>query len=52
MLSQVFNISPTQDNSMGKICYKRLWEISGSVALVLMGYFNFPDIDWEYQSMV
>jgi len=37
--------SPSQDISTGELFYRQLGEISGSVALVLMGCFNFPDIN-------
>ena len=37
--------SPNQDVSTDELFYRQLGEISGSGALVLMGDFNFPDIN-------
>ena len=44
----VYCRSLSQDDSTDKLFYRQLGEISGSVALLLMGDFNFPDINWEY----
>ncbi|KAK4810495.1 hypothetical protein QYF61_004275 [Mycteria americana] len=48
----VYYRSPSQDDSTNELFYRQLGEISGSVALVLMGDFNFLDINWEYHSAV
>ncbi|PKU28826.1 rna-directed dna polymerase from mobile element jockey-like [Limosa lapponica baueri] len=44
----VYYQSPSQDDSTDELFYRQFGEISGSVALVLMGDFNFPHINWEY----
>ncbi|KAK4818298.1 hypothetical protein QYF61_010760 [Mycteria americana] len=41
---------PSQNISTAELFYRQLGEISGSIALVLMGDFNCPDINWEYPS--
>ena len=41
---------PSQDVSTDVLFYRQLREISGLVALVLMGDFTFPDINWEYHT--
>ncbi|KAK4810895.1 hypothetical protein QYF61_013303 [Mycteria americana] len=46
----VYYRSPSQDVSADELFCRQLGEISGSVALVLMGDFNFPGIDWEYHT--
>ena len=43
---------PSQDGSTGELFYRQPGEISGLIALVLMGGFNFPDINWEYHTAV
>jgi len=43
---------PSQDVSTDELFYGQLGEISGSVALVLLGDFNFPDINEEYHTPV
>ncbi|XP_040977464.1 uncharacterized protein LOC121232961 [Aquila chrysaetos chrysaetos] len=48
----VYYRSPSQDVSTDGLFYRQLGEISGSVALVLMGDFNCPDITWEYHTAV
>ncbi|GAB0177355.1 anoctamin-2 [Grus japonensis] len=48
----VYYSLPSQDDSTDELFYRQLGEISGSVALVLMGDFNFPDITWEYHTAV
>jgi len=40
----------SSDVSTVELFYRQLREISGFVALVLMGGFNFPDIKWEYHT--
>ncbi|GAB0207632.1 hypothetical protein GRJ2_003228900 [Grus japonensis] len=52
VLVGVYYRSPSQDDSTDELFYRQLGEISGSVALVLMGDFNFPDINWEYHTAV
>ena len=39
---------PNQDEETDEVFYEQLAEAVQSPALVLMGYFNFPDICWEY----
>ncbi|GAB0203247.1 hypothetical protein GRJ2_002790300 [Grus japonensis] len=39
---------PSQGDNTNELSYKELRDISRSAALVLMGDFNFPDINWEY----
>ncbi|KAF1501108.1 hypothetical protein FQV17_0014956, partial [Megadyptes antipodes antipodes] len=41
---------PNQDEGADEAFYKRLAEVSRSLALVLMGDFNFPDICWKYNT--
>ncbi|GAB0208399.1 mitochondrial enolase superfamily member 1 [Grus japonensis] len=48
----VYYQSFSQDVSTDELFYRQLGEISGSVALVLVGDFNFPDINWEYHTAV
>ncbi|KAK4827172.1 hypothetical protein QYF61_015134 [Mycteria americana] len=48
----VYYRSLSQDVSTDELFYRQLGEIWGSVALVLMGDFNFPDISWEYLTAV
>ncbi|KAK4810955.1 hypothetical protein QYF61_013363 [Mycteria americana] len=48
----VYYRSPSQDVSTDELFCRQLGEISGLVALVLMGDFNFPGIDWEYHTAV
>ena len=40
---------PTQDEEADEIFYKQLGEVSQSLALVLMGDFNLPDVCWKYR---
>ncbi|KAK4806138.1 hypothetical protein QYF61_001061 [Mycteria americana] len=47
-----YNRSPSQDVSTSELFYRQSGEIPGSVALVLMGDFNFPDINWECHTAV
>lgn len=44
--------STSQEVSTGELLYRQLREISASVALVLMGDFNFSDNNWEYHTPV
>ena len=48
----VYYQSSSQDSSTDELFYRQLGEISGLVALVLMGDLNFPDINWEYHTAV
>ncbi len=48
----VYYRSPSQGVSTDELFYRQLGEISGQVALVLTGDFNFPDISWEYCTAV
>lgn len=41
---------PTQAEEADKIFYKHLGEVSQSLALVLKGDFNFPDLCWKYNT--
>lgn len=41
---------PTQDNGTDELLYRQFGEISGSVALILMGHSNFLDINWVYHT--
>ena len=41
---------PNQDEQVDKTLYRQLGEVSRSLPLVLMGYFNFPDICWIYNT--
>ncbi|GAB0205541.1 hypothetical protein GRJ2_003019700 [Grus japonensis] len=41
---------PNQDEEVDEAFYKRLAEVSQSLALVLMGDFNLPDVCWEYST--
>ena len=40
----------TYDSGTDELFYSQLGKISGSVALVLMRDFNFPDINWKYHT--
>ncbi|GAB0208053.1 hypothetical protein GRJ2_003271000 [Grus japonensis] len=39
---------PSQDEEADEAFYKRLAEVSQSLALVLVGDFNLPDVCWKY----
>lgn len=39
-----------QDKEVDKIFHKQLGEVSGSLALVLVGEFNLPDAYWKYNT--
>jgi len=41
---------PSQDEETDEIVYKQLGEVSRSLALVLMGDFNSPDVCWKYNT--
>jgi len=41
---------PNQDEEVDDVFCKRLAEVSQSLALVLMGDFNLPDICWKYNT--
>jgi len=41
---------PNQDEEADEVFFKRLVEVSQSLALVLMGDFNLPDICWKYNT--
>ena len=43
----VYYRSPSQDDSADELFSRQLREISGLVALVLMGDLNFPEINWD-----
>jgi len=38
--------------STDELFYRQSGEISGSIAIVLMGDFKFPDINWKYHTAV
>ena len=40
--------APNQDEEADKVFCKQLGEVSRSLALVLMGNFNLPDVCWKY----
>jgi len=42
---------PNQDEEVDEVFYKRLAEVSHSLALVLIGDFNLLDICWKYTTM-
>lgn len=48
----VYYWSPGQDVSTDELFCRQLEEISELVALVLMGNFNFPDVNWEFHTAV
>jgi len=41
---------PNQDEEVDEVFYKWLVEVSQSLALVLVGDFNLPDICWKYNT--
>ena len=41
---------PNQDEEVNEVFYKRLAEVSQSLALVLVGDFNLLDICWKYNT--
>jgi len=41
---------PNQDEEVDEVFYKRLAEVSLSLALLLVGDFNLPDICWKYNT--
>ena len=46
----IYHQPRNHDNDTNELFYKELRDISRSAALVLMGDFNFPDINWEYHT--
>jgi len=42
---------PNQDEEVDKMIYKQLGGVSRSLALVLLGDFNFPDVCWKYNTV-
>jgi len=40
----------SQDEAVDEVFYKRLAEVSHSLALVLIGDFNLPDICWKHKT--
>jgi len=43
---------PNQDEEVDEVFCRRLAEVSRSLALVLAGDFNLPDICWKYDTAV
>ncbi|KAK4812337.1 hypothetical protein QYF61_017114 [Mycteria americana] len=41
---------PNQDEKADELFYKQLGEASRSLALVLVGDFNLPDVSWKYNT--
>jgi len=41
---------PNQDEEVDEVFFKRLAEVSQSLALVLVGEFILPDICWQYNT--
>ena len=41
---------PNQDEETDERFYKQLGEVSRSLALVLMGDFNLPNVCWKYHT--
>jgi len=50
ILLGVYYRPPNQDEEADEVFYKRLAEVSQSLALVPMGDFNLPDICWKYNT--
>lgn len=48
----VYHQLASQDLSADELFYKQLGENSGSAALVLIGDFSFPDINWKYHTVM
>ncbi|GAB0203202.1 hypothetical protein GRJ2_002785800 [Grus japonensis] len=46
----VYYRPPSQDDATDELFFKELREASRSTALVLMGDFNLPDINWEHHT--
>jgi len=42
--------SPNQDDEVDEVFYRRLAEVSQSLALALVGDFDLPDICWKYNT--
>jgi len=50
LLLEVGYRPPNQDEEVNEVFYKRLAEVSQSLALVLVGDFNLLDICWKYNT--
>ena len=50
ILLGVYYRPPNQDEEADEVFYKRLAEVSQSLALVLVGDFNLLDICWKYNT--
>ncbi|GAB0199842.1 hypothetical protein GRJ2_002449600 [Grus japonensis] len=46
----VYYRPPSQDNAINELFFNELREASRSTALVLMGDFNLPDVNWEHHT--
>ncbi|GAB0203307.1 hypothetical protein GRJ2_002796300 [Grus japonensis] len=46
----VYYRPPSQDDATDELFFKELREASRSTALVLMGDFNLPDVNWEHHT--
>ncbi|GAB0186493.1 hypothetical protein GRJ2_001114600 [Grus japonensis] len=46
----VYYRPPSQDDATDELFFKEIIEASRSTALVLMGDFNLPDINWEHHT--
>ncbi|GAB0188391.1 hypothetical protein GRJ2_001304400 [Grus japonensis] len=49
-MSDVCYRPPNEDKEADDIFYKQLGEVSQSVALVLVGDFNLPEVCWKYNT--
>ncbi|GAB0207904.1 mitochondrial enolase superfamily member 1 [Grus japonensis] len=47
---EVYYRPPSQDDATDELFFKELREASRSTALVLMGDFNLPDVNWEHHT--
>ena len=47
----VYYQPPSQDDNTDELFYKELRNLSRSAALVLMGDFNFPDVNWKHHTV-
>ncbi|OPJ83524.1 hypothetical protein AV530_006400 [Patagioenas fasciata monilis] len=50
ILLGVCHRAPNQDDEADEIFCRQLGEVSQSLALVLMGNFNLPDVRWKYNT--
>ncbi|KAJ7417076.1 hypothetical protein WISP_66899 [Willisornis vidua] len=41
---------PSQDNDIDELLFEELRDTPESSALLLMGHFNWPEINWEYHT--